>query len=80
MNDQFDELAKGLAQSVTRRAALKQFGVGLAGVALACFGLASKAEARRCKSAGSPCHSNGDCCSGICFAHAEGGRHYAICA
>ena len=45
MNNQFDELAKGLAQSATRRQALRKFGVGLAGMALACFGLASKAEA-----------------------------------
>ena len=45
MNNQFDELTKGIAQSVTRRAALKKFGVGLAGMALACFGLANKAEA-----------------------------------
>jgi len=29
---QFDELTKSMAQSVTRRAALKKFGVGLAGV------------------------------------------------
>ncbi len=29
MNNQFDELAKGLAQSVTRRGALKKFGLGL---------------------------------------------------
>src|SRR5437867_3126849 len=29
MNDKFDELAKGLAQSVTRRGALKKFGVAL---------------------------------------------------
>jgi len=36
MNDKFDELTKGLAQSVTRRGALKKFGVGLAGMALAC--------------------------------------------
>lgn len=35
MNTQFDELTKSLAQSVTRRAALKKFGFGLAGVALA---------------------------------------------
>jgi hypothetical protein len=47
MNTRFDELTKGLAQSVTRRAALKQFGVGLAGMALACFGLANKANAAR---------------------------------
>jgi len=45
MNNKFDELTKSLAQSVTRRAALKKFGVGLAGMALACFGLASKAGA-----------------------------------
>jgi len=45
MNHQFDELTKSLAQSVTRRAALKKFGVGLAGMALACFGLANKAGA-----------------------------------
>jgi len=45
MNNQFDELTKSLAQSVTRRTALKKFGVGLAGMALACFGLANKAIA-----------------------------------
>ena len=39
MNNQFDELTKSLAQSVTRRGALKKFGVGLAGMALAWFGL-----------------------------------------
>ena len=45
MNNKFDELTKGLAQSVTRRAALKRLGVGLAGLALASFGLANKAGA-----------------------------------
>ena len=45
MNDKFDELAKGMAQSVTRRGALKKFGLGLAGIALASLGLADKAEA-----------------------------------
>ena len=46
MNNQFDELTKSLAQSVTRRAALKKFGIGIAGIALACFGLVNKAQAR----------------------------------
>ena len=32
--NKFDELTKSLAQSVTRRGALKKFGVGLAGMAL----------------------------------------------
>jgi len=45
MNNKFDELTKSMAQSVTRRAALRKFGVALAGMALACFGLANKAEA-----------------------------------
>jgi hypothetical protein len=68
MNDKFDELAKGLAQSVTRRQALRRFGVGLAGIALASLGLANKAEARHCKPSGwSPCHRHSQCCSGICF-------------
>ena len=35
MNDKFDELAKGMAQSVTRRGALKKFGVGIASAVIA---------------------------------------------
>ena len=45
MNDKFDELAKNMAQSVTRRGALKKFGVGLAGMVVAALGLANKAAA-----------------------------------
>ena len=45
MNNKLDELTTSLAQSVTRRAVLQKFGAGLAGMALACFGLASKAGA-----------------------------------
>src|SRR5881392_2380239 len=45
MNNKFDELTKSMAQSVTRRAALKKFGVGLAGMALAGL-LARPAEAQ----------------------------------
>src|SRR5262249_21163314 len=33
MNNQFDELTKSMAQSVTRRGALRKFGFGLAGMA-----------------------------------------------
>src|SRR5205809_5125784 len=44
MYNRFDELTKSLAQSVTRRAGLKKFGVGLAGMALACFAVVSKAQ------------------------------------
>src|SRR5262245_52476920 len=44
MNNKFDELTKAMAQSVTRRAALKKFGFGLGSLALARFGL-NKAQA-----------------------------------
>jgi len=65
MNNKFDELAKGLAQPATRRQALKKFGVGLAGLALACFGLANNAQAGQCKKSG-PCNEHDQCCSGFC--------------
>src|SRR5438445_8231421 len=44
MNNQFDELTGNLAQSVTRRSALKKSGVALGGMALAFFALASEAQ------------------------------------
>jgi hypothetical protein len=71
MHNQFDELTKSLAQSVTRRGALKKFGVGLAGMALAAFGLASRAKADpnpagSCLPLGYVCKRNPDCCSGNC--------------
>jgi hypothetical protein len=62
MNKKFDELTRSLAQSGTRRAALKKFGVGIAGMALACFGLANKAVARP-----GWCHPDTDpCCCRKC--------------
>ncbi len=72
MNNKFDELAKGMAQSVTRRQALKKFGLGLAGMALACFGLASKADAGHLGGNGGGylcCHSLGGT---ICVPIAQG--------
>jgi hypothetical protein len=58
MNNQFDELTKGMAQSVTRRGALKKFGVGLAGIMVAAFGLPSRAARAKtqafCQVAGHP--------------------------
>jgi hypothetical protein len=41
LNNKFDELAKGMTQSVTRRGAPKKFGRGILGVALATLGLAT---------------------------------------
>jgi hypothetical protein len=47
MNEKFDELAKSMAQSVTRRGALKKFGAGLAAIALATLGLTGQAKAAK---------------------------------
>src|SRR5438876_252517 len=67
MNNKFDELTKSMAQSITRRAALKRFGIGLAGIAAACFGLANKAEAQSaCFPDGWGCTQDSDCCSDHC--------------
>ena len=79
MNNKFDELAKGMAQSVTRRGALKKFGVGLAGIALAWLGLENSAEAKifhcRCNKSGFGCTTQ-DCllaCIDICQLKGGGG-------
>ncbi len=45
MDSKFDALTKGMAKSVSRRQALKQFGIGIAAMALACFSLGNKSEA-----------------------------------
>src|SRR5262249_27070798 len=45
MNQRFDELTKNLAQAATQRAAQTNFGPALAGMVLACFTLASSANA-----------------------------------
>jgi len=67
MSTKFDELTKAMSQSVTRRAAPKKFGIGLAGMALACFGLPNKVQAgHSCALSGGLCTKNNDCCTGYC--------------
>jgi hypothetical protein len=81
MNDRFDQLAKGLVQSTTRRQALKRFAGGLAAMALAGFALPSKPD-RTCLPSGNPCVAGGPkdncnkCCSGthFCFVSEDTGR------
>jgi hypothetical protein len=81
MNDKFDTLAKVVAQSVTRRQALKRFAGGLVGMALTCVGLSSNAD-KTCVPPGNPCapgdpHNNcNKCCSGshFCEISADLGR------
>ena len=61
MDKQFDELSKSLAEGVSRRNALKKFGLGLAGVLLASAGLAKRAEA--CST--TICPPGTHCCPGL---------------
>jgi hypothetical protein len=68
MNNQFDEFTKDLAQAVTRRRAPKKFGIGLAGLALACFGLADNAGAASPKGPQGHCEVWG--CSAVRFMQA----------
>jgi hypothetical protein len=79
MDDKFDQLATGIAESVTRRQGLKRFAGGLLGIALAFF-LPLRAESH-CKESGSPCGKPGQggcgsCCSKsfFCEISADTGR------
>ena len=47
MNDKFDELAKHMAQAVTRRQALRRFGVGVGAFLLAALALPRRANATK---------------------------------
>ena len=65
LNYKFDELTKGIAQSVTRRDALKKFGVGFAGLLLAAFGIGGTHRAAA--------QGGYTCCIYSCFV--ESGQH-----
>ena len=47
MNDKFDELAKNMAQAVTRRQALRRFGIGVSAFLLAALALPRRASASK---------------------------------
>jgi hypothetical protein len=79
MDEKFDQLARGVAQYVTRQQGLKRVVLGLVGITLVFF-LPSKA-ASRCLDSGSPCgkpgqHGCGNCCSKsfFCEISADTGR------
>ena len=75
MNNNFDGLTRSMAQSVTRRSAVKKFGIGFAAAFLVSIGLADKAEAnpKGCAFNGSACTHNHDCCSRKCVPNSLGG-------
>ena len=57
MDKQFDELSKSLAEGVSRREALKKFGISLAGVLLAAVGLGGTRAGAQ---------SSSQCCTWLC--------------
>ncbi len=74
MSNKLDEIAKGMAQSVSRRQALRRFGIGLAGMALACFGFGNKAAAKNYPCAAKDCNPpcpKGMKCSGQYFCYCK---------
>ena len=80
MNNKFDELAKNMAQSVTRRVALRRFGAGITGIALASIGLATKAEAAKGgKPQGSSCSQAQQCQADLVCCRASCDSHKGVC-
>ena len=71
MDKQFDDLSKSLAEGVSRREALRKFGVGLAGVLLAAVstGALTRADPQtgRCATDADCGYLSGQtCCNGKC--------------
>src|SRR5262245_37728008 len=82
MNDKFDELAISLAQSLTRRQALRRFGRGLAGIVVAALGLATNAGANpstHCKTSADCPGFPWVCCEGTCINTDFDSRHCGAC-
>ena len=67
MNNKFDDITKSLSNSVTRRQALRRFGIPLAGLALAVVGLTNKAQGAQPVSVQMP--ERGTCPSGCYKVH-----------
>ena len=80
MDNQFDELSKSLAEGVSRREALRKFGLGIAGVLLATLGLSRAASAAPCPKGQVHCGNGKD---GICCPYGyycSNGACYPDCA
>ncbi len=67
MDRQFDELSKSLAEGLSRRDALRKFGLGVAGVLLAAVGLQGRAWAGVNCTSNADCKSFDYCCGGTCI-------------
>jgi hypothetical protein len=88
MKNQFDELAKAMAQSVTRRTALKRFGIGLGLVSLSALGLTNTAEAAQGSNGndkgglpglGEPCKGGRKCAPGLVCRYGQITGYQHIC-
>jgi hypothetical protein len=63
---QFDQLSKTLAQTTSRRQALKLFATAGVGGAFALVGARGAGAVGRCKQGGYKCRQSSECCSGFC--------------
>jgi len=63
---EFDELARTLSTTTSRRKALKIFGVATVGGVVSLFGADSAKALGRCFQGGHGCRRNDECCSNFC--------------
>jgi hypothetical protein len=63
---EFDQLARTLSTTTSRRQALKIFGVATVGGVASLFGAGSAKAAGRCFEGGHGCRENEECCSNFC--------------
>ena len=72
MNHKFDELTKELAQSVTRRSAIKKFGVGFTILIMTALGIANSNAAKNGKHGNcNHCASPYGCTTDECFLYCQ---------
>ncbi len=64
--DRFDDLARTLASTTSRRTVLKTLAGSAAGGLLALLGVGEVAADDTCKPAGKKCNKHAQCCSGNC--------------
>jgi hypothetical protein len=66
MSERFDELSRAVAESVSRREALRKLGTGLVSILLAALGLHGRAHAGGRCTTDADCGASQTCCDGRC--------------
>lgn len=74
----FDQMARTLANGVTRRTAVRRIGGAVVAAGLALIGH-RRGEATVCRQPGRLCRENANCCNGLCGGKNETGRRTCLC-